>query len=124
MYNEYLRAFVIGSSFLVFAPFFFFVSRFNPKKINFDYVPYTFFAPIGLGLMNVFSLIIANMLHLSTRMRYLVIGFLAPTFVTFLILFLKAYNYTKSEWFNHIWKLYLFYFFIANVDLYLLNRYV
>ena len=124
MYNEYLRAFVIGSSFLIFAPFFFFVSRFNPKKINFDYVPYTFFAPIGLGFMNVFSLIIANRFHLSTRMRYLVIGLLAPTFVTFLILFLKAYNYTKVEWFNHIWKLYLFYFFIANVDLYLLNKYV
>ena len=124
MYNEYLRAFVIGSSFLIFAPFFFFVSRFNPKKINFDYIPYTFFAPIGLGLMNVFSLIIANAFHFSTRMRYLVIGLLAPTFVMFLILFLKAYNYTKAEWFNHIWKLYLFYFFIANVNMYLLNKYV
>ena len=124
MQNEYLRAFVIGSSFLVFAPFFFFVSRFNPKKINFDYVPYTLLAPIGLGFMNVFSFILAKIFHLSKRMRFLIIGFLAPTYVTFLILFLKAYNYTSKEWFHHILGLYLFYFFIANLNLYLLDKYV
>jgi hypothetical protein len=124
MYNEYLRAFVIGSSFLIFAPFFFAVSRFDPKKTNFSYVPYTLLAPLGLGLMNVISLIIAKFFHLSSRMRYLVISILAPSYVTCMILFLKLYNYTKKEWLNHIWKLYLFYFIIVNFNLYLLDKYV
>lgn len=124
MHNEYLRAFVIGSSFFVFAPFFFAVSRFDKKKVNFDYVTYTFLGPIGLGIMNVISLIIANKINLSRRMRYLVISLLTPTYVTFMIILFKAYNYTKIEWFNHIWKLYLFYFIIVNFNLYFLDKYV
>ena len=124
MHNEYLRAFVIGSSFLIFAPFFFAVSRFDPKKTNFDYVSYTLLGPIGLGFMNVISLIIAKVFHLSPRMRYLVISILTPTYVTGMILLLKLYNYTKKEWFNHIWKLYLFYFIVVNFNLYLLDKYV
>lgn len=124
MHNEYLRAFVIGSSFFVFAPFFFAVSRFDKKKVNFDYVTYTFLGPIGLGIMNVISLMIANQLNLSRRMRYLVISLLTPTYVTFMIIFLKLYNYSKMEWFHHIWKLYLFYFIIVNFDLYFLDKYV
>lgn len=124
MHNEYLRAFVIGSSFFVFAPFFFAVSRFDKKKINFDYVTYTFLGPIGLGIMNVISLLIANQFNLSRRIRYLVISLLTPTYVTAMVIFLKLYNYSKMEWIHHIWKLYLFYFIIVNFDLYFLDKYV
>lgn len=124
MVREYLRAFVIGSSFFVFFPFFFLVSRMDPKKVNFDYVSYTLVGPIGLGFMNMISLFIANWFHLSRRLRYFVISLLTPTFVTMFVLLFKMYNYTTTEWFQHIWKLYLLYFIICNFILYYLDKYV
>jgi hypothetical protein len=124
MHHEYLRAFVIGSSFLVFIPFFFIVLQFNPKKMNYQYSSYTFIAPFVLGLFNVFSLFIARLFHLSRRFRYLLISLLAPTVVVCTILFMKLYNFTKTEWYSYIWKLYLFYFVLFNINVYLLDKYV
>jgi len=124
MSNEYLRAFVIGSSFFVFLPYFFLVSRFNKKDFNFTYVPYTFLAPVALGLMNMLSLFIASRFNLTKKNRYLLISILAPSMVTFTILFLKLYNYTIQRWISHIVKLYLLYFFVWNVVVYNLDKYV
>lgn len=124
MSYEYLRAFVIGSSFFVFFPYFFGVSQFDPKKFNFNYKMYTFIAPIGLGLANVISLFIANSFKLTREMRYLVISILAPTFITLLVIFLKIYNYTMKEWFYHIFKVYVMYLFMFNCVVYLLDKYV
>jgi len=124
MYNEYLRAFVIGSSFMVFAPFFYVVMYFDPKKTNFTYIPYTFLAPFILGMFNVLSLIISNFFHLSRRLRYLAISIIAPMCVLLFITNFKIYNYTKKEWVNHIYKLFLFYFFIFNFVVYFLDKYV
>jgi len=124
MINEYIRAFVIGSSFLVFLPYFFAVSRFNSKDFNFSYVPYTFLAPISLGLMNVFSLFIANKLHLSKENRFVLISLLAPTLVLFTIVFFKIYNYTRQEWIHHTVNLYIMYFYVWNFVVYNLDKYV
>jgi len=104
MSYEYLRAFVIGSSFFVFFPYLFGVSQFDPKKFNFNYKMYSFIAPIGLGLVNVISLFIANCFKLTREMRYIVISLLAPTFVTTLVYLLKIYNYNLREWLYHIFK--------------------
>jgi len=124
MKNEYLRAFVIGSSFLVFLPYFFAVSRFKPKYFNFSYIPYTFLAPIALGMMNVFSLFIANKLHLSKENRFLFISLLAPTLVLFTIVFFKIYNYTIQEWTHHTVQLYILYFCVWNFVVYNLDKYM
>lgn len=124
MKNEYLRAFVIGSSFLVFIPYFIVVSQFDPKKFNFSYVYYTLFAPFFLGLANVISLVISNIFNLTKKMRFLLISLLAPTIVMFTVIFFKIYNYTVSEWISHIFKLYLLYFIMFNYVLYLLDKYV
>ena len=124
MSNEYLRAFVIGSSFFVFLPYFFLVSRFNTKDFNFTYVPYTFLAPVALGLMNMLSLFIASRFNLTKKNRYLLISILAPSMVTFTILFFKLYNYPIERWIRHIVKLYLLYFFVWNVVVYNLDKYV
>ena len=124
MRNEYLRAFVIGSSFFVFIPYFIAVSQFDPKKFNFSYVHYTLLAPIGLGLANVLSLIISNIFTLTKKMRFLVISLLAPTIVTISVVMFKIYNYTISEWISHICKLYLLYFIMFNYVVYLLDKYV
>jgi hypothetical protein len=122
MKNEYLRAFIIGSSYPVFLPFFYSVYQFHPSKFNFHYDIYTFLAPIGLGFFNVFSLFLSKSLNISKKMRFLLISLLAPTIVLFLVTFLNIYNYNLKEWFTHIFNLYLLYFFIFNIVVYYIDK--
>lgn len=124
MSNQYLRAFVIGSCFFVIFPFFYVVSTFKKEQFNFSYLPYTFLAPPTLGLMNVISLIVANKFNLTRRMRYLLTSLIAPTLVACGIIIRKVYNYSREEWIDHLTKLYIFYFFIFNVIVYTLDKYV
>lgn len=124
MQNEYLRAFVIGSCFFVIFPYFYVVSNFNPSKSNIDYTSYTYYAPVGLGLFNVLSLFIAKQFKLTKRMRFVTIGIIAPSIITLLIIFRRVYNYNISEWIHHIFILYLFYLFIFNFIVYLLDYYI
>jgi len=122
--SSYLRAFVIGSSCFVFLPFFYAVLRFRKQDFHLDYTFYTFLAPISLGLMNVFSLLLAEQYHFSSRERFLVISILAPTIVSVFIVLFNIYNYTAIQWIRHIILLYLFYFFIWNIVVYNLDKYV
>jgi len=125
MTNQYLRAFVIGSSFFVFIPYFIAVRSFDKNLVNYSYENYTLYAPIGLGLYNVLSLYIANQFNLTKRNRFFLISLLAPTLVVLTVYFLKAYNYTTiQQWFNHIWKLYLLYFIVFNFVVYYLDKHV
>ena len=125
MINQYLRAFIIGSSFFVFIPYFLAVRSFDKNLVNYSYENYTLYAPIGLGLYNVVSLYIANKFNLTKRNRFLLISILAPTLVAIGIYTRKAYNYnTIQEWFNHIWKLYLLYFVVFNFIVYYLDKHV
>ena len=124
MQNEYLRAFVIGSCFFVIFPYFYVVSNFDPSKADINYTLYTYYAPLCLGLFNVLSLYIAKQFHLTKRLRFITIGILAPSIVATTIVCVKAYNYTIEEWINHIFILYLFYLFIFNFIVYLLDKYI
>jgi len=122
MGNEYLRAFVIGSCAFVILPYFYAVSRFTPEKFNFDYIPYTFLAPIGLGSVNMFSLLIAKIFNISNKNRFLLTSLITPTLVALMVFFLRIYNYTLNEWIDHIIKLYLMYFIVFNGIVYTLDK--
>lgn len=126
MTNQYLRAFVIGSSFFVFIPYFLIVSSLDKKNINFSYKYYTFVAPVALGFFNILSLYLANIFNLTKRSRFLLIGLIAPTLVATTVYILKVYNNlnTYRSWFNYLIKLYLLYFFVFSIDVYLLDKYV
>lgn len=126
MTNQYLRAFVIGSSFFVFIPYFLIVSSLDKKNINFSYKYYTFVAPVALGFFNILSLYLANIFNLTKRSRFLLIGLIAPTLVASIVYILKVYNNlnTYRSWFNYLIKLYLLYFVVFSIDVYLLDRYV
>jgi len=120
MINPYLRAFVIGSSLLVFLPYFVIVRSLTNKTYSYD--DYTFLAPIGLGCFNMLSLILANYLKLTKKNRFLLISLLAPTIVLIGVYIIKAYNYTNiNQWLNHTWKLYLLYFIVFNWVVYYLD---
>lgn len=124
MGNEYLRAFVIGSCFFTIFPYFYVVSKLDPKKMNYDPISYTQFAPIALGLMNVFSLILANAFHLSREQRYLAVSLIAPTLVLFFVVLSKSYNYTQKDWIQYVIALYALYFITFNFTMRLLDKYV
>jgi hypothetical protein len=124
MTNKYLRAFVIGSSCLVFLPFFFAVSNFDTEKFNFDYKWYTFLAPVAFGLLNLLTLIVAEKLKISNRNRFLYASIIAPTVVLISVALFKIYNYTMIDWIYHIIGIYALYFFVLNVVLYNLDIYV
>jgi hypothetical protein len=120
----YLKSFIIGSSCIVFLPFFYIVSNFNKKDFNYDYTSYTFIAPIWLGLMNMFSLLISEQYHFSPRERFLFISIFAPTIVLSFVVLFKMYNYSTVQWIKYIIMLYLLYFFIWNVVVYNLEKYI
>jgi peptidoglycan/LPS O-acetylase OafA/YrhL len=119
--DEYLRAFVIGSSIYVFFLFFFFVSRFDPKKYHFSYKKYTFIAPFGLGIMNMIALWISRIWNLSRRMKYFVVSILAPIVVLAYVYLSKTYTYTTTDWITHIIGIFLVYSFVCNIILYELD---
>jgi len=124
MYNEYLRAFVIGSSFIVFAPFFYIIFRLDPKLKNYTNTEYSFIAPLGLGLINVISLMIANVFCLSRRMRYLVASLLVPISLISIAYCLKLYNFSKKSWAGYGMNVFLIYFLVLNGIMYFLDNYV
>lgn len=125
MRNQYLRAFVIGSSFFVFIPYFLGVRYLSEQKLsNYSYENYTLYAPIGLGLYNVISLYIANKFNLTKRNSLFLLSILAPTLVAIGVYTRKSYNYTANQWFAHIWMLYLLYFLVFNFVFYYLDKHI
>jgi hypothetical protein len=124
MSNEYLRAFVIGSSWFVFLPYFYIVSNFDKKYFNFDYKIYTYLAPVALGLMNLISLMLSKKFNISHKNRFLYTSIIAPTLVLFTVIYFNIYNYTIRNWIYHIINLYLLYFIVFNYIIYYLDEYV
>jgi hypothetical protein len=123
MTNEYLRAFVIGSSFFVFIPYFLAVKYLSEQKLtNYSYDNYTLYAPIALGLYNVLSLYIANKINITKRYSLFLMSILAPTLVAIVIYTRNGYKYTTmNKWFIHICLLYLTYFIVFNYIIYKLE---
>jgi hypothetical protein len=121
---EYLRAFVIASSFLVFLPHFIAVAGLDETKINYTYKQYTFVAPLYYGIMNMLSLYIALQFNLSNRQRYLVVGTLSPLIVISFSYIFKTYEYKGNEWLQYGLGLFVKHFLIWNLIVYTLNEYV
>ena len=57
---KYLKDFVLGSSYLVFLPYFYSVHNSQSTK-NYSYYEYTLVAPVWFGIWNIISLIIASL---------------------------------------------------------------
>jgi cell division protein FtsW (lipid II flippase) len=120
--SQFLKAFVIGSSFFVFFPYFYAVSHFKRGTFKYSYMSYTFFAPVCLGLMNVVSLAIAKQFNLTEKMRFFIISLLSPTIIILFVTYFKIYKYNTDEWVNYIFSIYLLYFFVFNFIVYYLNN--
>jgi drug/metabolite transporter superfamily protein YnfA len=121
---EYLRAFVIGSSFLVFFPHFLAVAGLDERKLNYTYKQYTFVAPVYYGLLNMISLFIAISFGLSSRQRYLLVGSLSPLIVVAFSYSFQTYDYEGREWLTYGAGLFVKHFLIWNIVVFLLDKYV
>ena len=114
---KYLKQFVIGSSFLVFAPFYYGVQNNQPKK-NYDFYNYSLIAPVWFGLWNIISLIIADYFNFTKRKRFMVISLMSFfTIITFLTIF-NTYNFTKTERIKYYIYLFIKYMIIWNLIIY------
>lgn len=98
MNSDYLKAFVVGSSFVTLLHFFLSVMKISEEVRNYSYEDYTLIAPLYLGLMNMFGLWLARQLGLTGEWRYLLIGLISGLIVATIATVSKSYNFTPDRW--------------------------
>ncbi len=123
MWKNYLRSFIIGSSWPIFIPFFYGVANlYSPKIFNYSYQDYTFIAPVYLGLMNVIATFIGLQFKLSLSCR-LLIGSIISFSTVFLIT--QIYETYKTEYLPNVWQhygqIFLTHFLVFNFIIYYLE---
>lgn len=119
---SYLKEFIIGSSYLVFLPFFYAVK--NSVNKNYSYYYYTMAAPFGFGLWNIISLLIAEHFGLSKRQRFLVISIISSLTIMTISFYSKSYNFTREEWKTYFLNISVRYLIIWNIVIYYLDKYI
>ena len=95
MSSNYLKGFVIGSSFPIFAFFFYNVGKM--KNINYSYKKYTILAPLYFGIMTCLALFIKEKTKLSLKMSIFIISIISSIIISSYIKITKAYNFTSSS---------------------------
>lgn len=126
MSGEYIKAFVIGSSWPIFVLYFYAVANYDDIR-NYSFKDYVLIAPLFLGLLNVFGLFLSHKYNLSRNQRFLLTGLIGATCVALFITFTHAYNFeTKKRWIEQYISLYILYIFVFviivnNIDYYLGN---
>ncbi len=120
---KYLKQFVVGSSAIVFFPFYYAVHNNRPQK-NYTYYKYTFLAPIWFGVWNIISLILADYFSLSLRMRFLLVSILSSLSIMTISTYFKTYNFTDAEWKKYYIHIFLKYLFVWNIIIFYVEKYI
>ena len=120
---KYLKQFIIGSSYLVFLPYYYSVYN-NRNTKNYSYYHYTLAAPIWLGLWNVLSLIIAENFNLSMRKRFLLVSIMSSISIMLIATAMNSYNFTKKEWRDYYIHIFIKYLLVWNVVVYSIEKYI
>lgn len=119
--TDYLKSFIIGSSYPVFIWYFYPVSRYG-ELMNVDYKLYTMVAPVFLGLLNVFGLYLQNRFNLSLMERMLIIALIGSSSIAFTITAFKIYNFeTVFEYVHQYTGLLMTYLFVFCLVVYTLE---
>jgi len=118
---KYLKQFIIGSSYLVFLPYFYAVQKSRTNK-NYTYFHYTLVAPVWLGLWNVISLIISERFNLSMQMRFVVVSIISSLSIMFIATYFNTYNFTKDEWKKYYFHIFIKYLMIWNLVVYNIEK--
>lgn len=114
--NEYLRAFIIGSSFPVFALYFIAVSNYDESITNYTYKNYTIIAPLFLGTINMVGLYLSNVYSLTKFQRFILTALLGASIVATTITVLKLYNFeSQQRWYKQYFYLFMTYIFVFTI---------
>ena len=126
--TQYLKSFIIGSSWPVFIIFFYGTSQFDPKVLNYSYQSYSFTAPIYLGMMNVLATFIGNIFGFSLRQRMIVGGLISGLTIMAIIKYFQTVKFDKFDKFDNIWQHYITIFlthlFVFNFIIYYLELFL
>ena len=121
---DYIRAFVIGSSFVVLFPFLLIVGSNSLNQKKYSFFDYALIAPIFLGSVNVLSLYIAKKYNFSNEKRYLGTGVLSATIVVCFSYFFQMYRFTGPQWIQYAIFIYFVHFLAWNYVVYYLDSVV
>lgn len=114
--SEYVKDFVIGSSWPVFVLYFYAVVSIPDNVKNYSYVNYTFMAPVVLGIFNVLGGIVARKFNLDRMSRFVLTGLVSAIGVYFYAVLVKAYNFSNmSEWLSYFIVLLLLYMVVFSI---------
>ena len=117
---KYLKQFVIGSSLLIFAPFFYGYDIL--KKPGYSYFKYSLIAPLWFGVWNVISLYLANSFNLSMRVRFLLISCISYLTVITYNTYNNVYDFNNKRWVIYYIGMFLTYMFVWNVMIYQIEK--
>ena len=118
---KYLKQFVIGSSYIVFAPFFYAVEKSQPKK-TYSYYDYTLIAPVWFGIWNIISLLLAEYFNLTMQQRYILVSIISSLSVMVIATYLKSYNFTNEEWKKYYLYIFIKYMLVWNIIIYNIEK--
>ena len=122
--NEYIKSFVIGSSWLSFIIFFSAVDSYEKQKIiNYDYNKYTFKAPVVLGLIAVLGKFISLNTQLSLQKSLLIASLCSSVIVMIGITINKSYSFkNKQRWYLQYLTILIGHVFTFTVIVYTLEN--
>src|SRR5690349_11423528 len=114
--SEYLKAFIIGSSWPTFILYFYAVSNYSETERKYSYRDYTFVAPLFLGLLNMFGLYLANKFNLSRGQRFILSGLVGAMMVSIIITLFNVYNYDSvNRWVQQYISLFIVYLVVFGI---------
>ena len=105
---EYLKAFIIGTSGLVWVQHVALLSLRDKDEYDYSFKTYSIIAPIYYGIMTMLALYIGRKFNLSLRLRLFIISILSICFIVAFNYFIsskkyKPYkDYTTKEWIRYI----------------------
>tara|TARA_Y100000591_G_C21760073_1_gene659648 strand:- start:804 stop:1169 length:366 start_codon:yes stop_codon:yes gene_type:complete len=117
---KYLKEFIVGSSLLVFFPFF--IGFHKLKKQETSYFNYSLLAPLWFGVWNVISLYIAIYFNLSIKKRFLLISLITYSIIISYATYNKVYDFTKKEWYIYYFGMLILYLFVWNIIIYNIEK--
>jgi len=117
---KYIKQFIVGSSFLVFAPFYYGYNKL--KKDNYSYYKYTFVAPLWFGLWNIISLILADYFNLSIQNRFLLISVISYSVIISINTYNNVYNFTTEQWVQYYIGMLFLYLIVWNIIIYQIEK--
>jgi hypothetical protein len=129
----YLRSFVIGSSVLVFLPFFLvindhilplykYISVLDPAKRNYTFNSYAMMSPIFLGIANMISLYFSIQYGWSNAARYFWTSITVPKIIILYVYFANMYKFNNMDWFIYSCMLFTGHFIMWNLVVSYLER--